>query len=284
MSVANQQGEVYGIKFLSDAKFLKVPPGATGLNNAEAISLADVSVGDRVLARGEFLAAEKALIATSLVLMTKAEIAKKREADRAEWLKRGVAGVVTAVAPGQITLRQGAKTVTVALTGRTRFRRYAPDSVRFDDAKPSSFAEVNKGDQLRALGNKSEDGGKFEAQEIVFGTFRTAAGTVTQVDRASSLIRMKETGTGKLLAVHLTADSNFRRLPQGGSTGIDQLPPATLAELKTGEGVIVSSTLGSKPDELTAIVLVAGAASPAAPAGRPAGVVPNWNMDIGLPQ
>ncbi len=283
MSVANQQGEVYGVKFSSDANFQKVPPGATDLKNAAVISLADVSVGDRVLARGELLAADKALIASSLVVMTKAEISKKHDADRAEWLKRGLAGVVTGAAPGQLTLRQGAKTVTIKLTERTRFRRYAPDSVRFDEAKPASLAEVNKGDQLRALGDRSEDGATIAAEAIVFGTFRTASGTVASVDAANSTIRMKENGSGKMLTVHLTVDSNLRRLPKGGSLEIDQLPRAALADLKSGEGIVVSSTMGSKPDELTAITLVAGIA-PAAPSGRAAGLTPNWNLDIGLPQ
>ena len=37
------------------------------------------------------------LAATSIVVMTKADIAKKHEADKAEWQKRGVFGIISAV-------------------------------------------------------------------------------------------------------------------------------------------------------------------------------------------
>jgi Golgi nucleoside diphosphatase len=47
-----------------------------------------------------------------------------------------------------------------------RFFRYAADSVNLNDARPSSFAEIKVGDQLRALGQKSEDGSRLAAEEI----------------------------------------------------------------------------------------------------------------------
>ncbi len=43
------------------------------------------------------------------------------------------------------------------------------------------------------------------------------------------------------------------------STMIERMPAATAAELKPGDTVIISSTVGRKPEELTAIVLLANA-------------------------
>ena len=57
----------------------------------------DIDVGDRVLARGELSDDKAPLAASTLVIMTKADIAKKQQADQAEWQKRGVSGLVTAV-------------------------------------------------------------------------------------------------------------------------------------------------------------------------------------------
>ena len=65
------------------------------------------------------------------------------------------------------------------------FRRYAPDSVKFADAKPSSFADLQSGDTVRALGDKSEDGTHLKAEELVSGAFETIAGTVDSVDPAT---------------------------------------------------------------------------------------------------
>ena len=40
---------------------------------------------------------------------------------------------------------------------------------------------------------------------------------------------------------------------------LERLPPATLAEIKPGETIIVSSTRGASPNHLMAVTLLAGA-------------------------
>ena len=42
------------------------------------------------------------------------------------------------------------------------------------------------GDQVRTRGDKSEDGDRLTANDVVFGTFVTMLGTVTEVDRAEN--------------------------------------------------------------------------------------------------
>ena len=65
----------------------------------------------------------------------------------------------------------------------TVIRRYAPDSVKFDDAKPGTLDQIKPGDQLRARGTKNADGNELAAEEIVSGTFRNVAGVVVATDR-----------------------------------------------------------------------------------------------------
>src|SRR5580700_1124819 len=77
------------------AKFLRLPAGETSMAKATPITAGDIGAGDRVLARGELSDDKAALAASTLVVMTKADIAKKQQADQAEWQKRGVAGLVT---------------------------------------------------------------------------------------------------------------------------------------------------------------------------------------------
>jgi hypothetical protein len=206
---------------LQDATtYQRVAPGETTLKNAEKIDLAAVTVGDRVLARGAMSDDKASLTATSIIVMSKADIAKKHEADRAEWQKRGVAGVVTAVSPEskQVTIslrgRETGKTIQIATTAGTGFRRYAPDSIRFADAKPSSFAELKVGDNLRALGAKSEDGTSLAAEEIVSGSFRNVAATVISVDAAAKTIKVTDLDTKKPLLVRVKEDSTLRMLPE----------------------------------------------------------------------
>ena len=62
---------------------------------------------------------------------------------------------------------------------------------------------------------------------------------------------------------------------------LEQLPTISLADLKVGDTIIVSSTTGADPSRLTAITLVSGAdtllnllAARQQQAGQPAGVSP----------
>ena len=50
----------------------------------------------------------------------------------------------------------GKKVVTVHTTKATIVRRYAPDSIQFDEAKPSTLADIKPGDQLRARGDRND--------------------------------------------------------------------------------------------------------------------------------
>ena len=198
---------------LDDAtKLLRVAPGEKDLTKATPIQPSDLAVGDRVLVRG-------GAPATSVIVMTKTDLAKKHELDRAEWQKRGMAGLVTAVNPEakEITIStrvaEGRKAVAIDTSGPANFRRYAPDSVRFADAKPSKLEELQVGDQLRVLGDKNGDGTRLKAEEVVFGTFRALAGTVNAVDAAAGEITLKDLDTKKLVAVHVNTDTSLRKLP-----------------------------------------------------------------------
>ena len=64
----------------------------------------------------------------------------------------------------------------------TSYLRYSPSSVKFADAKTSKIGEVSVGDQLRARGEKTEDGLNVTAREVIFGTFLVKAGTVIAVN------------------------------------------------------------------------------------------------------
>jgi len=120
-------------------------------------------------------------------------------------------------AQGTITISTvtaaGKKDVAVEIGKSTLIRRYAPGSVKFDDAKVSSVAEVNPGDQLRARGVRSADGAGFTADEIVTGTFRNIAGTISAVDAAGGTITVSDLATKKLEVVKVSSDSQLRKLP-----------------------------------------------------------------------
>src|SRR5258705_12434317 len=152
---------------------MRVAPGETTLTNATKITFADVAEGDRVLALGKVSADQKLVPARTLVVMTKADIAKKQEAERAEWKRRGVLGIITALKPEtkEITITSrtmaGPQALVIPVSDKVELRRYAPDSIKFADASVSKFEELKVGDQLRALGERNPEATSFTPQNVV---------------------------------------------------------------------------------------------------------------------
>ena len=216
IKVKADDGAVYSIDLADSTSYYHVPPGEKDLKKATKIAFSDVVVGDRLLARGPLTEETKSIAAKTIVVMTKADLAKKQERDRAAWQTRGVAGTVTAV-------NADAKEITINTHGRDAkdvviqasaagFRRYAPDSVRFSDAKPSKFADLQVGDTVRALGEKNEDGARFKAEELIFGSFLTIAATVISVNPASGEVVVTDLKTKKPATIQTNQNTMLRKL------------------------------------------------------------------------
>src|SRR5579862_6399767 len=195
LTVKTEAGSEIGVTLDPKARFQRVAPGETDLKNAAVIQLTDISVGDRVIARGK-PGDNQTVAANLVVVMSQGDIAKKQAADRADWDRRGVAGLVTAVGSDSVTINArtlaGARSVVLSIAPTTIVRRYAPDSIKFDDAKPAKLADIKVGDQVRARGGKNDDGSQVSAEEIVAGTFRTLAGVVQSVDAQTGEIRVND--------------------------------------------------------------------------------------------
>src|ERR1017187_4528624 len=106
-----------------------------------------------------------------------------------------------------------AKDVAIHVSKNTIIRRYAPDSVKFDDAKPGSFDQIKSGDQLRARGTRSADGNELTADEIVSGTFRNIAGTVVATDQGNNSVTVMDLASRRPVTLKITADSQLHKLP-----------------------------------------------------------------------
>jgi hypothetical protein len=202
------------------ARVVRVEPGSTDLKNAAPLALEDLQAGDRVLVRGKAGDDGKSLLAVSVIAMKKADLAEKHAHERAEWQKNGVGGLVTAVdsAAGTVQIDTSTpgvnKHVTVTTTKSTVLRRYASGSVNFDEATAAPIDQIKVGDQLRARGSRSSDGGSLAADEIVSGSFRNIAGTVTSIDAHAQSITVSDLATKKPVVVKVGAISQLKKLPE----------------------------------------------------------------------
>ena len=323
LTIKTDAGSVVAVSVTEKTTYKKLAPGEQTLTNATDITFTDIAEGDRVMARGTVAEDRKSVPATQVIVMTKGDLAKKQEAERLEWRRRGILGVITALKPetNEITISNrtmaGTQSVVIPVSDKTEMKRYAPDSIRFGDAKPSTFAELKVGDQLRALGDRTEDPLRFNPQKVVTGSFRTVGGVVTAIDPATGEIKINELEKKTPLTIVIKQDAVLRRFPsemgammggfnrgaggpggpggapagggqpaQGGGQGqpgsrpqgpggpgggpggrggfnindmLERLPTISIADVKVGDTIIVSSTQGVDPHRLTAISLVAGA-------------------------
>lgn len=234
IKLKGDDGTAYTITLADNTSFLRIPPGEKDLKKASKIAFSDVTVGDRALARVPADGANTGLPARTIVIMTKGDLAQKHERDRAEWQRRGIVGIVAAVdAPAKqvtVTTRgRDAKTLIIDASAAS-FQRYSPESTKFADAKPGTFADIQVGDTLRALGDKNEDGTRLKAEEVVSGAFETIAGTIDSVDAAANEVRITNLQTKKPAVVRVNQDSLMRRLDPAVATMLARrLRPATVA-------------------------------------------------------
>ena len=241
-------------------KIVQVAPGQKDLKSAVAIHLEDLQPGDRILVRSRPAPDAKFAVAVGIIAMKSTDVEAKKTRDRDDWQKRGIGGLVSAADPatGTITISTGtgasAKTIVIHTTKNTILRRYAPDSVKFDDAKPAPLDQIRTGDQLRARGAKSDDGSEFQADEIVWGTFRNIAGIITSVDSSAGTITLSDLIAKKTVVVKVTDQSQLRKIPaqmaqmiafrlkgagagaQGGSQGSSGASPQGSAAAAAGGG------------------------------------------------
>ncbi|HVF68431.1 MAG TPA: hypothetical protein VM914_12245 [Pyrinomonadaceae bacterium] len=330
LTVKTDAGESVNVTADDKTTVRRLPPGETSLDKATSATLADVRVGDRVLAVG---VGTSGGVARQLILTTRAAAGAGRDDGR-----RLLGRVVSVDASKKLIVvqtrgREGAaETVSVDASNAARVLHYAPDSSRVADAQPATLADIRVGDQLRATGERASEGGSFRAEEVIAGSFVRVAGQVVSVDAARNELTLKNEQTGQTFRVMLGQRTTLRRVtPEfiqtmneraerrearraegggqsregngdtrggrrregregsareggraegggregragrargeggwrgggggGGGQMFDNLPAITLADLKKGDGVMVTATPGADASSVTAVSIVSG--------------------------
>jgi hypothetical protein len=251
ITLAPDSGPEVAVTVQPNARLLRIAAGAKDLKDAAPVQLQELQVGDRVRVRGQASADATSIAALEIIVISHSDLEARHEQERQDWQKRGLGGLVGAVDPASgtvtisVTSMGGKKDIAVHTSKTTVFRRYSPDSVKFDDAKPSSLQEVQPGDQLRARGDRSADGSELTAEEIVTGSFRNVAGMVISADASAGTISVQDLLSKKAVQVKISAESQLHKLPPEMAQRIamrlkSAMPPGT-------PGAAGSSGAGSAP-------------------------------------
>ncbi len=326
--IATKDGAIDAV-IVSETAFKRLPPDNLSLKAATDSKLSDISVGDRVLVVGKVSGDKKTMLTKSIYLVKGSDIQAKLDKEREEWQTRGISGRVTEVDPQtkviMVEIRGitgQATTIKLSPKDKIKYLRYSPQSIKYSDAVESDISKIQKDDMLRALGDKSEDGTTFKAEQVLTGAFVTVAGKVKSVDAAKNEVTITDQATQKDVTITVTNASLLKKFPeetaqmmammmmrqQGGGSGVqppnggrggnrpagdrsagdrpagnrperqgggegrgrggrgnmdinemlNRFPTISVADLKIGEMIAVSSPKGNDPTRLTAIKLLAG--------------------------
>ncbi len=359
MTVHTEKGDVQ-VSLPVGVKVLRVPPGSKDLKSAEPIAISDIAPGDRAIVSGHLADDQQTIQATRVVVMSKSDLTSFHAAEVREWQTRGIEGVVKAIDTDKMEITIAAPNhpptpgnmthpVILTTTPKTVLLRYAPNSVQFADAKPTAIGGLKVGDQLRALGNKSDDGSHYAADKVVFGTFHNIGATVLSVDPPANTLTVKNLATNKQVVVHINSDCKMHQLPDfiaqmiarlstgapsgapgaggsprngqsgqagaggqggpggppaggvsgggpgGGSGGarrggmsnlsqaLENMPAIALSDIKRGEPIVIFSSEGTSPSEVTAIYILTGVEPilAAQPKGGGEMNLGTWNLSLG---
>jgi len=285
ITLTTGEGSDVTVQVQESAKLVRIAPGQKDLKDATPILLTDIQTGDRILVRGKVADDGKTVLAASIIAMKKADIADKQSHEREEWQKHGTGGLVSSVDAASNTISVSLpavgekKNVAIHFSKDTVLRRYAPDSIKFDDAKPAPIEQIKPGDQLRARGARNADGTEFTADEIVSGTFRNIAGTISAIDASAGTITVQDLASKKPIIVKITAESQLRKLPQAIAQRIAARLKGTPTDASAAAPAPGSAAPGASPGAGQSPRTngpPSGSASPGGPGGpsgtgRPAG-------------
>jgi len=219
ITLTPDSGPEVAVTVQPNARLLRIAAGEKDLKNATPIRMQDLQVGDRVRVRGQASADGTSIAALEVIVIPTSVVAAVSDQMRQDWQKRGIGGPVSAVDPaaGTVTISTssfaGKKSIVVRTTKSTVIHRYAPDSAKPEDAKPSTLQEVHIGDQLRARGDRNPDGSELAAEEIYAGNFPNIAGLIKSIDASGGTISVQDVLSKKTVQLKIASDSQLHQIP-----------------------------------------------------------------------
>ena len=200
------------VKFSDQTTFMKMPAGETDTRKATPATAADISEGDRVVAR-VLTADPTGKPARTIYIEKKADLAQRREKTQEEW-KTATSGTVTAIDPGVIKITAkvpgspAPKEISIEVGPRVEFTHYNPETGKYE---PGTLGDVKVGNQVRVLGEKNADSTQITASDVGTGAFRTIGLQIKTIDPATNSISGIETGSKTPVTISLRTDTSLKK-------------------------------------------------------------------------
>lgn len=223
------EAETVNVDASNAARVLHYAPDSTRVADAQPATFADIRVGDQLRATGERAAEGSTFRAEEVIAGSFTR----------------VAGQVVSVdaARNELTLKneQTGQTFRVAVGQRTTLRHVTPEFIKtLEERAAQRAAHRAEGGAQSADGNGESRGGRRE-------------GAAREGGRGDGAGREGRGGRARGEGGWRGGGGGF-----GGGNMFDNLPAITLAELKKGDGVMVTATPGADASSFTAVSIVSG--------------------------
>jgi hypothetical protein len=268
LAVKPDKADQTAVKFDDKTQFLRLAAGETDTKKATRAAAADVSVGDRVIAR--LREGEDGKPAVFLYFSKQSELAQRREKTAEEW-KNGVSGLADSVDQGGkkivITVRGAGPAKSVALDVSSNIldvTRFSPETGKNE---PSTLASIRPGDQVTVIGQKNADMTAIKVDAITSGFYKTLPVQIKSIDTAAGQIMAMDLASKMPITINIGADSVLKRLDDATAQQLARRLNPTIQEGRGGRG----GRGGGAPagaDAAPAPVAIPGAAPDAAAGGR----------------
>jgi hypothetical protein len=267
LAVKPDKTDQTAVKFDDKTQFLRIPAGETDTKKATRAAAADVSVGDRVIAR--LREGEDGKPAVFLYFSKQAELAQRKEKTAEEW-KNGVSGLADSVDQAGkkivITVRGAGPAKSVALDVSSNIldvTRFSPETGKNE---ASTLASIRPGDQVTVIGEKNADMTAIKVEAITSGFYKTLPVQIKSIDTAAGQILAMDLATKKPITISIGPDSVMKKLDDATAQQLARrLNPTIQAQGRGGRG---GRGGGAGAEAEAAPVAIPGAAPDAAAGGR----------------
>jgi hypothetical protein len=216
IAIKTDKGEASDVKFDDKTQFLNLPAGEKDTKKATRAAAADVSAGDRVIARMK--ADDKTgLPAVFLYFEKKTDLAERQKKTDDEWQTQSVYGTVKSVDAGAkhiVIAARGLgtpKDVTLDATGPVEFQRFSLDSGKYE-ASNAGLTPIQTGDQVRVIGQKNADQTEIKLEALQSATFKSLPVTIKSVDVPMGAILATDLTSKKPITIMVKPDTQLKRL------------------------------------------------------------------------
>jgi hypothetical protein len=241
VQIRTDAGEAVTVAIDDKTAYMRLPPGETSMEKAVNVTREDVRVGDRVLVPDASPSGGDATPVRRIILMGRAQAGAQGERGRNDGRRLGGRIAAIDTAKKQIAVltrgRDGIETVTLDASGDVRILRFAPDTLRTSEARPSSLAELKVGDQVRATGAREPDSARFKPEEVIAGSFTRVFGVVSATSPERGEATIKNEQTGQTVTVAVGKNSTLKRLtPEFVETLEERMQRAERREQRRASG------------------------------------------------